>query len=189
MAQGRPRRKRLPERRRSPFADLPDGDVVWLAPPPNLAKALSDAEILEQQMKGVPHSGRSFTRAAAFPQHGIVVKWSRSRAEAETLWYLSKHTDIPVPRLYGWRERLDSGGCFVFMEHINGPTLSERWSALDQDDRDEICRQLRAIYRKLRAVPHPRPDWRVCEPLASSHSAGATLNRRVRLARRRPSAV
>jgi len=70
---------------------------------------------------------------------------------------------VPVPELYGWRvvERAGkSSETFIYMQHVQGPTLERRWGSMSSADKSSVCGDLRAMtscYREVRlseSEPH-----------------------------------
>lgn len=61
--------------------------------------------------------------------------------------------EVPVPELFGWR--FDDGENFIYMGLIDGPTLEERWSFLNEEEKKSICGQLSDIVASLRRIQQP----------------------------------
>ncbi|RJE24837.1 Phosphotransferase enzyme family, partial [Aspergillus sclerotialis] len=63
---------------------------------------------------------------------------------------------VPAPEVYGWRT--DGDEKFIYMQYMHGQTLEESWDLLDYNERDTICRQLRAICNNLRELEQDPSD-------------------------------
>ncbi|KAG6176721.1 hypothetical protein E4U27_004898 [Claviceps purpurea] len=87
----------------------------------------------------------------------IVVKAgheSFSITEHQTLTYLQEHMpEFPVPRPHGLL-RLGFR-CFLFTSYIPGMNLEDAWPELDCSQKQDISRQIDALFAKLRSFPVP----------------------------------
>lgn len=89
-----------------------------------------------------------------FPSLRLLVKYGTqvSVAEAHCLIFIRTHLpNIPVPEVYGWCH--DGGQNFIYMELIEGSTLEERWNDLNEEERTNICQELRTMVESWRALP------------------------------------
>ncbi|KAG6165704.1 hypothetical protein E4U51_004153 [Claviceps purpurea] len=87
----------------------------------------------------------------------IVVKTgheSFSITEHQTLTYLQEHMpEFPVPRPHGLL-RLGFR-CFLFTSYISGMNLEDAWPELDCSQKQDMSRQIDALFAKLRSFPVP----------------------------------
>lgn len=94
----------------------------------------------------------------AFESLHLLVKYGTTltTSEAQCLWAVGKYLKgrVPVPEVYGWRR--DGKELFIYMELILGETLKHRWSSLTEDQRENVCTQLRSMVHSLRMLKqHP----------------------------------
>ncbi len=90
----------------------------------------------------------------------LVVKYGKDIliAEAQCLWYFSRHMrdDVPTPELYGWQ--VDGSQTFIYMEFVHGETLADAWPSMSEEDKDAIGEELHrciAAWRGLRQESEP----------------------------------
>ncbi|KAG8760738.1 hypothetical protein FRC11_015015, partial [Ceratobasidium sp. 423] len=92
-----------------------------------------------------------------YPELGLTVKYGRRVyiTEGQCLWAVKNlfGDEVPVPEVYGWTK--EEGDTYIYMEHIPGDTLSERWDSLSDIDRQNICRQLRTMVTRIRTLELP----------------------------------
>ncbi|EFR03524.1 phosphotransferase enzyme family protein [Nannizzia gypsea CBS 118893] len=131
---------------------------------PQRAELPSPANVREQGIVQDPTlKGRDFSfRPVHYEQLGLIVKYGRAPqvtvAEGQLLWVLRRVLPtVPVPEAYGWTH--DKGQVFIYMELVQGFTLEQRWGFLDQAERIEICKQLRAMILELRKLQHAPGDF------------------------------
>ncbi|KAI9814958.1 MAG: hypothetical protein M1832_005597 [Thelocarpon impressellum] len=79
------------------------------------------------------------------------------RAEIATMKYLAERTTIPVPRVlaYGFGGDYPTGVPFVAMEYIEGDSLLDRLSGLDDEGRTYLYAQLADMFVQLREQEFP----------------------------------
>jgi aminoglycoside phosphotransferase (APT) family kinase protein len=76
--------------------------------------------------------------------------------EAQALQFVSRHTSIPVPKLYDfWRVGDEA---YLTMEYIDGDRLDRKWRSLTEEQRDAVKSILRGYIDELRAVKQPEPS-------------------------------
>jgi len=89
-----------------------------------------------------------------YPHLGLTVKYGERVviSEGQCLWAIRRlfGSAVPVPEVYGWV--VDQGVVFVYMEHIPGETLENRWDQLSEPERLDICRQLRLMIGRIRSL-------------------------------------
>lgn len=91
-----------------------------------------------------------------FSSLGLVVKHGThiTVAEAQCLWAIRQRLGprVPVPELYGWCT--EGGEVFIYMELIQGTTLSDaiEKKKLKQKDLQHIASQLRDVVLALRSL-------------------------------------
>ncbi|KAK2753170.1 hypothetical protein FQN54_007996 [Arachnomyces sp. PD_36] len=95
-----------------------------------------------------------------FNDLNLLVKYGRqiTIAEGQCLWAIRRLlTDqVPVPEVYGWCQ--DGGETFIYMQLIQGETLSQQWERLTSTARSDICEQLRSIIEALRQLGQDPTD-------------------------------
>lgn len=89
-----------------------------------------------------------------FKEFNIFVKYGREAKtrEAQCLWFIKRTfgNEFPVPEVYGWR--VDGNEVFIYMEHIQGQTLTEAWNKLDGEDKSSVLGDLCQIINRLRQL-------------------------------------
>lgn len=97
-------------------------------------------------------------RIAAVGENFIVKHGVRTREnEGNTLLFVEKYLNIPVPRLYAmYRVERE---LYLVMERIEGSTLESIWSSLTNEHKSSIVAQLNGIVNKMRALPPPSPSF------------------------------
>jgi serine/threonine protein kinase len=93
---------------------------------------------------------------------GIAVKWGQEVTTAEAISLLTIDAyigrDCPVPKVYGWYLESAQGGSqnlpctFIYMEHIRGQSLAERYETLKLQELKYITRQLCKAVAGLRSL-------------------------------------
>lgn len=123
------------------------------------AELPSPANILELGIVQDPTlKDRDFAFKPVRYEHlGLVVKYGRAPqvtvAEGQLLWALCRVLPaVPVPEVYGWTH--DNGQVFIYMELVQGVTLKQRWDLPDQEERVDVCKQLRVMISDLRKLRH-----------------------------------
>ena len=95
-----------------------------------------------------------------FHDLGLLVKFGPNVTveEGMCLWGLRKllHPGVPVPEVYGWR--IDGGDTFIYIELIQGITLSQRWPRLDNDAKKAFSDQLRKMVDSFRGLKQDAAD-------------------------------
>ncbi|EUC63002.1 phosphotransferase enzyme family protein [Rhizoctonia solani AG-3 Rhs1AP] len=91
---------------------------------------------------------------------GLTVKYGRtvSTAEGQCMWAVRQLLGnvVPVPEVYGWT--VEAGVSYIYMEHIPGETLSDRWDSLSESEKRDICHQLRTMVGHLRTIEQPNGE-------------------------------
>lgn len=98
----------------------------------------------------------------------LFVKWGQDMRieEGQTLYALrhSLGSVVPIPEIYGWHT--DGEQVFLYMEAIRGKTLEECWPTMHEDNRLDVCRELRTMLdavRQLKQEPNDpfigKPSW------------------------------
>ena len=139
------------------LSNLPSGDSFTVD---NL-QSLSDITTLPTPDKVRKLAGNSpfksnRAQVVHFEEPKLTVKYGRrvTIAEAQCLWIVNRHTLVPVPELYGWRT--DDGETFIYMQHLSGKALESCWSQLSNEQKGDICKQLKGYItslRQLKATP------------------------------------
>lgn len=92
-----------------------------------------------------------------FPELGLIVKWGQdvTIAEGQCIWFIRKHLQqsVPVPKIFGWKQ--DGDETFLYLELVQGDTLSSRWTELNDSQKESICIQLRDIISSYRRIVKP----------------------------------
>lgn len=88
------------------------------------------------------------------PSLGLAVKYGADVTvlEAQTQIEVRKQPQrqVPIPEVFGWAE--DGGQTFIYMSLIQGETLLERWSDMNENERRGVCEELRHIVRSWSAL-------------------------------------
>ncbi|KAI9163543.1 hypothetical protein HJFPF1_05160 [Paramyrothecium foliicola] len=119
-------------------------------------------DILAQQLSKNPKYLRLEGPAPViYKDLGLVVKLGTEPAvtiaEGQCLWAVRKHLpQVPVPEVYGWTKEGDH--VFLYMELIDGLPLEERWDNLGEDERTQVCGQLRAMFTQMRQLRQDSED-------------------------------
>jgi hypothetical protein len=105
------------------------------------------------------------------PSLGLVVKYGAdvTVTEAQTQMEIREQLQghVPTPEIFGWSE--DGGQVFVFMSLVEGETLEERWSSMNEVERQAICKKLQHIVKIWRALTQDQQDCYIgtCIPSGS----------------------
>ncbi|OKL59617.1 hypothetical protein UA08_05445 [Talaromyces atroroseus] len=93
-----------------------------------------------------------------FPSLGMIVKYGANVTvvEAQTQMVVYKHLkgQVPVPEVFEWTEDQR----FIYMPLIEGETLQERWSGMDEDERQDVCEELKHMAKAWRSLQEDRYD-------------------------------
>ncbi|KAE8394998.1 kinase-like domain-containing protein [Aspergillus alliaceus] len=109
----------------------------------------------------------SFNRPSPvkIPSLGLLVKYGAdvTVVEARTQMMLHEYLkdQVPIPTVFAWAE--DGGQVFIYMSLIDGETLQERWSDMNENERQSVCKELR----------HMVKAWRALEQDSHSHYIGS----------------
>jgi len=102
----------------------------------------SEKQPSNQEIPG-PKTTPALPPPVKFPPLGLLVK-SGSQvpiAEAHCLIFVRENLpSLPAPDVCGWCS--DDNQNFIYMELLDGPTLEQCWSDLDEDGKIDICQQL-----------------------------------------------
>jgi hypothetical protein len=95
-----------------------------------------------------------------FRDLGVLVKFGSSvtTAEAQCLWLINKHLkdEVYVPEVYGWR--IESNEVFIYMQHVEGVDLCDRWDEFGDAEKNAVCGQLRIMMSALRRLKQDPND-------------------------------
>lgn len=73
------------------------------------------------------------------------------KSEVETLNYLARHTNIPVPKVVrDWVDRDER--YFVLEERVDGQTLEKAWPSLSESQKKDIADQVSEIRKQLCSI-------------------------------------
>jgi hypothetical protein len=103
--------------------------------------------------------GTRFNRAppVKFPSLGLIVKYGAdttvTEAKTQNMVYRQLNGKVPVPEVFGWTE--DDGQVFIYMALIRGETLEQRWSALNNEEREAVCKELNSMVKTWRSLKQP----------------------------------
>ncbi|SPJ73848.1 uncharacterized protein FTOL_03578 [Fusarium torulosum] len=79
--------------------------------------------------------------------------------EAHNMLYVAKSTTVPVPKVYAIYQRYDKHMeeivTYIVMQYVQGKTLLDLWSSLDQDRKLSVAHTLRTYMDQLRQLQHP----------------------------------
>lgn len=92
-----------------------------------------------------------------FPELGLIVKWGEdvTIAEGQCLWFIKRYLQksVPVPRIFGWKQ--DAKQTFLYLELIEGDTLADRWTEMNEAEKSAVCKQLRGMIMSWRRIAKP----------------------------------
>ncbi|KAK9854401.1 hypothetical protein MYU51_004419 [Penicillium brevicompactum] len=95
-----------------------------------------------------------------FPSLGLIVKYGADativEAETQHMVHNKLKGKVPVPEVFGWTE--DSGQVFIYMSLIEGETLEQRWGALNEEEREAVCRELNGMAKIWKTLDYPNHD-------------------------------
>lgn len=103
------------------------------------------------------------------PPLGLVVKYGADVTviEAQTQMKIREQLQgqVPTPEIFGWSE--DGGQVFIYMSLVEGETLEERWSGMNEAERQAVCEELRHFVKIWRALTQDQQDCYIgmCIPL------------------------
>jgi hypothetical protein len=140
------------------FADLPDTsqrqmafyDSTWFRTH-GLTHSLPTPDQVRARCPGSDHYNGA-RAIAKFEELDLIVKFGQhvTISEAVCLKKIDQlfSKQVPVPEVYGWR--VDNQIVFLYMQLVRGPTLLERWSTMNYQDKYSVCGHLRLILQTLR---------------------------------------
>ncbi|PWY81890.1 phosphotransferase family protein [Aspergillus heteromorphus CBS 117.55] len=109
----------------------------------------SEVRAISKKSAGTQHISFNRPPPVMISSLGLVVKYGAdvTVVEAQTQLMLSKHLkgQIPIPDVFGWIE--DGGQSFLYMSLIQGETLQERWSDMNEDERLSVCQELNRMVK------------------------------------------
>jgi len=145
--------------------EIPSGDMVFfdnwrgLSPLPSALEIRSRIqsndiiEVLRNQTKMETHEvGFRFVDLNLVVKSGVTV----TIAEGQALWLMRHYTDVRVPEVYGWI--VDSGQTFIYMEYIEGVTVSSRWPSLTASEKSIVVAQLQQMLQSMRRLRQESDD-------------------------------
>lgn len=74
--------------------------------------------------------------------------------EAKAMRLVSKHTSVPVPKVYSTNFTSSRNGA-IEMSLIPGSTLEGKWDGLNRETKMALCRQIWNLISEIRTVPRP----------------------------------
>lgn len=85
----------------------------------------------------------------------LCVKYGRRvhLSEASTLHFISKHTSIPVPKVYC--AFVYSGRTYIVMERIKGDIIASGWLKRSEESRARLLSQLKTMILEMRELQPP----------------------------------
>lgn len=100
------------------------------------------------------HDGRQVVARVPYPI--AVPDYYAVASEVATIDY-QRSCGIPVPEIYGYSAGSDNvaGTPYILMEFVHGPTLSEVWSSLGDEEVISVIRQLTQIEARMMSQPFP----------------------------------
>jgi len=102
----------------------------------------------------VPEQGTGTAVLVPIPPLGLLVKYGPSvcisEAKSQLLLHRLLPKQVPAPEVFGWRK--DSGENFIYMALPEGVTLANSWQMLSEDQKADICSQLRDIVKAWRRL-------------------------------------
>ncbi|KAJ5201753.1 uncharacterized protein N7498_006416 [Penicillium cinerascens] len=92
-----------------------------------------------------------------FPSLGLIVKYGAdttvTEAETQHMVYKQLKGKVPVPEVFGWTE--NGGQVFIYMSLIRGETLEQGWGALNDEERNAVCKELNGMVKAWRSLEKP----------------------------------
>lgn len=90
----------------------------------------------------------------AIPSLGLFVKYGSEVTVIEALTQRRIRQllgdQVPIPEVYGWAK--DGGQVFIYMELVQGVTIQDRWARLNEDERQDLCKELRCMATAWRGL-------------------------------------
>ena len=110
----------------------------------------------------IPSETGSLSRGlVTLPELQLVIKYGSNVTidEAMTMQKIGERFGprVPVPEVFGWRVYQDK--LLIYMEHIPGFTLRERWGDLSFSDKESVCAQLQQMLSSLRGLRHEKSSF------------------------------
>lgn len=92
-----------------------------------------------------------------FPSLDLIVKYGAdttvTEAKTQNMVYKQLKGKVPVPEVFGWTE--DGGQVFIYMSLIGGEPLEQRWGALNDGEREAVCKELNDMVKAWRSLEQP----------------------------------
>ncbi|KAJ5289505.1 uncharacterized protein N7443_009758 [Penicillium atrosanguineum] len=92
-----------------------------------------------------------------FPLLGLIVKSGAdttvTEAETQNMGYKQLKGKVPVPEVFGWTE--NGGQVFIYMSLIRGEPLEQRWGALNDEERNAVCKELNDMAKAWISLEKP----------------------------------
>lgn len=141
---------------------LPRDATVFFDSWPHARKLPTPAEIriraFDSQCKLLNERPTS-QRILHFPDLGLVIKHGERTAiaEGQMLWAINKLCPgMRAPTVYGWCT--DDGEVFMYLSYVDGVTLDSRPETLNDEEIEDIARQLALMLASLRRVRQPAEE-------------------------------
>ncbi|KAH6888914.1 kinase-like domain-containing protein [Coprinopsis sp. MPI-PUGE-AT-0042] len=98
----------------------------------------------------------NFQMVARIPYPVTGPKYYGLASEVATMEYL-RMSGIPVPKVYGYDPREDNavGMAYIFMEYVEGRSLNDVWSDLEDKEIVDVVRQITQIEGKMSKLSFP----------------------------------
>jgi tRNA A-37 threonylcarbamoyl transferase component Bud32 len=74
--------------------------------------------------------------------------------EAANMIFISKHTTIPVPKVFYAYEK--NGCCYIFMEFVQGDLLRKIWKSISVQEKNAIVDEWRDYIHQMRQIPYSK---------------------------------
>ncbi|KOS38247.1 hypothetical protein ACN38_g10946 [Penicillium nordicum] len=92
-----------------------------------------------------------------FPSLDLIVKYGAdttvTEAETQIMVYKQLKGKVPVPEVFGWTE--DGGQVFIYMSLVGGEPLEQRWGALNDEEREAVCKEPNGMVKAWRSLELP----------------------------------
>jgi aminoglycoside phosphotransferase (APT) family kinase protein len=123
----------------------------------------SDSPELGSHSPGSSKGAKDFQRVT-FESPGTVRKYGdafRLKREAEAMEFVSKHIQIPIPKILDTYFGSDTDGDYswLLMTRIPGTQMGEVWPDMSEDARSNTIQDLTTIIDKLRNIPQNQSGW------------------------------
>ncbi|KAF9630101.1 hypothetical protein BFW01_g282 [Lasiodiplodia theobromae] len=99
----------------------------------------------------------SYASATVVKVGDFAVKFGRrvTMLEAKNLEYVSKNSEVPVPKFFTAFTEPETSSTFIVMEYIDGHELGDIWKSLTPPEKQDVGKQIQNAVETLRALQPP----------------------------------